>query len=40
MDLKPVEEYVTPSGYSIDAFVEVDDRRVGIEVDGPSHFVD
>ncbi|KAL7511545.1 hypothetical protein ACHAXN_008912 [Cyclotella atomus] len=40
MDLKPAEKYVTPSGYSIDAFVEVDDRRVGIEVDGPSHFVD
>ncbi|KAL7501823.1 hypothetical protein ACHAXN_000030, partial [Cyclotella atomus] len=40
LDLKPFEEYQTPSGYSIDALVEVDGRSIGIEVDGPSHFVD
>ncbi|KAL7503366.1 hypothetical protein ACHAXN_001169 [Cyclotella atomus] len=39
MDLHPVEEYTAPSGYSIDALVEVDGRRIGIEVDGPSHFI-
>jgi hypothetical protein len=40
MDLTPVEEYRTPSGYSIDALVEVNGRRVGFEVHGPSDFVD
>jgi hypothetical protein len=40
MKLNPVEEYRTPSGYSIDALVEVDGRRIGIEVDGPTHFID
>ena len=27
------------SGYSIDALVEFDGKRVALEVDGPSHFV-
>ncbi|KAL3785766.1 hypothetical protein ACHAWO_009725 [Cyclotella atomus] len=36
--LNPVEEYRAPSGYSIDALVETDSRRIGIEVDGPAHF--
>jgi hypothetical protein len=40
MDLKPVQEFLAPSGYSIDALIEVNGRRIGIEVDGPSHFVD
>ncbi|KAL3769302.1 hypothetical protein ACHAWO_007974, partial [Cyclotella atomus] len=35
MDLRPIEEF----GYSIVALVEDDDRRIGIEVDGPSHFI-
>jgi hypothetical protein len=30
---------VAPSGYSIVALVEDDDRRIVIEVDGPSHFI-
>jgi hypothetical protein len=40
MDLKPVEEFLAPSGYSIDVLIEVNGRRIGIEVDGPFHFVD
>jgi hypothetical protein len=39
MALNPVEEYIAPSGYSIDALVEVDGRSIGIEVDGPSHYI-
>ncbi len=27
------------SGYSIDALVDVDGKTIGIEVDGPSHFI-
>ena len=27
------------SGYSIDAVVEVNGKTVGVEVDGPSHFI-
>eukprot|EP00956_Cyclotella_meneghiniana_P015281 scaffold23234_cov67-Cyclotella_meneghiniana.AAC.1 len=37
--LNPVEEYLTESGYSIDALVEINGTKVGIEVDGPSHFI-
>jgi hypothetical protein len=33
------EEVLTPSGYRLDALVEVNGMKVGIEVDGPSHFV-
>jgi hypothetical protein len=40
MDLKPDQEFFAPSGYSIDALVKVNGRLIGIEVDGPSHFVD
>jgi hypothetical protein len=35
----PEEEVLTPSGYRIDALVEVNEEKVGIEVDGPSHFI-
>ena len=35
----PVEEYLTESGYSIDALVEINSKKVGVEVDGPSHFI-
>ena len=35
----PEEEVLTPSGYRLDALVEVNGEKVGIEVDGPSHFV-
>jgi hypothetical protein len=33
------EEVLTPSGYRLDALVEVNGEKVGIEVDGPSHFI-
>eukprot|EP00956_Cyclotella_meneghiniana_P030480 scaffold76862_cov21-Cyclotella_meneghiniana.AAC.1 len=37
--LNPIEEYLTESGYSIDALVEINGKKVGIEVDGPYHFI-
>ena len=39
MGLKPVEEFLTNSGYSIDALIEINGKEIGIEVDGPSHFI-
>ena len=39
--LRPIkEDHRTESGYSIDALVEINGKKVGIEVDGPSHFID
>jgi len=35
----PEEEVLTASGYRLDALVEVNGVKVGIEVDGPSHFI-
>ena len=40
MGLNPVEEYLTTSGYRLDALIEIGGKKVGIEVDGPSHFID
>ena len=37
--LEPEEEVLTKSGYRLDAVVEVNGKQVGVEVDGPSHFV-
>ncbi len=37
--LESKEEVLMGSGYRIDAIVEVNGKKVGIEVDGPSHFV-
>ena len=37
--LEPIEDVVMLNGYSIDALVIVDCRTIGIEVDGPSHFI-
>ena len=37
--LHPEEEVVTKNGYRLDALVEVHGSKIGIEVDGPSHFV-
>jgi hypothetical protein len=37
--LRPEEEVLTASGYRLDALVEVIGMKVGIEVDGPSHFI-
>jgi hypothetical protein len=39
MGLNPMEEYLTDSGYRLDALVEIDNDKVGIEIDGPSHFI-
>ncbi|KAL3787222.1 hypothetical protein HJC23_004263 [Cyclotella cryptica] len=39
MGLNPQEEVLTGSGYRLDALVIVDGKRLGIEVDGPSHFI-
>ena len=37
--LSPKEEYLTSKGYSLDALVEVNGNKIGIEVDGPTHFI-
>ena len=37
--LQPEEEVLTKSGYRMDALVEANGKKIGIEVDGPSHFV-
>jgi hypothetical protein len=37
--LRPEEEFLTKTGYRLNALVEVKGTKVGIEVDGPSHFV-
>jgi hypothetical protein len=37
--MSPEEEVLTLNGYRLDALVEVNGIKVGIEVDGPSHFV-
>jgi hypothetical protein len=39
LGMSPEEEVLTLSGYRLDALVEVNGIKVGIEVDGPSHFV-
>jgi hypothetical protein len=38
--LDPVEEHVIKSGYALDVLVEIDGKKIGVEADGPSHFVD
>ena len=37
--LEPKEEVLMDSGYRIDAIVEVNGKTVGVEVDGPWHFI-
>jgi hypothetical protein len=37
--LEPKEEVLMDSGYRIDAVVEVNGKTVGVEVDGPWHFI-
>ena len=39
MGPNPIEEYLTKIGYSLDALIELNDKNVGIEVNGPSHFI-
>jgi len=36
---QPLEEVLMPSGYILDALVEVYGQSIGIEVDGPYHFI-
>ena len=38
--LQPVEEVLVIIGYRLDAVVDVYRQRIGIEVDGPTHFID
>eukprot|EP00984_Skeletonema_dohrnii_P003719 scaffold1283_cov79-Skeletonema_dohrnii-CCMP3373.AAC.4 len=37
--LDPKEEVLMGSGYRIDALVEVNGKTIGVEVDGPHHFI-
>ena len=37
--LQPEEEVLTKSGYRLDAIVEVNGKKIAIEVDGPTHFL-
>ena len=37
--LDPTEEVLMNSGYRIDALVEVSGKTIGVEVDGPFHFI-
>jgi hypothetical protein len=37
--LDPKEEVILDSGYRIDAIVEVNGKTIGVEVDGPFHFI-
>lgn len=37
--LNPKEEFLTPKGYRLDALLEVNGKSIGVEVDGPSHFL-
>jgi hypothetical protein len=37
--LVPKEEVILDSGYRIDALVEVNGKTIGVEVDGPFHFI-
>jgi hypothetical protein len=37
--MNPLEEYETPSGYKLDALIEINGKMVGVEVDGPFHFI-
>ena len=37
--VKPKEGEQTQIGYSLDALVKVNGKNVGVEVDGPSHFI-
>ena len=39
LGLRPREEVVTDEGYRLDFVVDIDGERVGLEVDGPQHFV-
>jgi hypothetical protein len=37
--LNSVEKYLTLSGYKLDALVQINDTKIGIEIDGPHDFI-
>ena len=39
MGFQPEEEVLTETGYRLDVVVEVNGKKIAIEVDGPSHFL-
>ena len=39
MDLELEEEVLTKSGYRLDALVELNGKKIAVEVDGPTHFI-
>ena len=39
ISMSPKDEFLTLSGYRLDALVKVNGEKVGIEVDGPYHFM-
>ena len=39
MSLSPEEEVKLPSGYSLDAMIDINGNKIGVEVDGPSHYI-
>ena len=39
MALELEEEVLTKSGYRLDALFEVNGKKIGVEVDGPTHFI-
>jgi hypothetical protein len=39
MGFSPIEEYTTTSGYKLDALIKMRGKKISIEVDGPSHFI-
>jgi hypothetical protein len=39
MGLNPVESYLTSSGYKLDALVQINDTKVGVEIYGPYDFI-
>ncbi|KAL3775112.1 hypothetical protein ACHAW5_001515 [Stephanodiscus triporus] len=38
-ELSSIVEVLIKSGYCLDALMEMHSKKIGIEVDGPSHFV-
>jgi hypothetical protein len=40
MGLKPIQQYQTQSGYKLDALIEVNGKKIGVAVNGPSNYID
>ena len=39
MGMNPIENHRTPTGYTLDALVEINGKTIGVEVYGPSHCI-